>query len=97
MATLKINVQYSENYNYYEGGEPHWKATGGTSFIIEDFDADTIFYDRERAVEVMKMLVAAESTPLEKFEYISHELTFAQPIVVQNDRFEELYAQIAGE
>lgn len=46
MATLKINVQYSENYNYYEGGEPCWKVKGGTSFIIEDFDADTIFYDR---------------------------------------------------
>ena len=94
MAQLKINAQYFENYNFHEGGEPCWKSKGGASFIIEDFDADTLFYDRERVVEVMKELVARENTPLEKFEYISHELTFAKPIVIPNYVFEKFYARI---
>jgi hypothetical protein len=94
MAQLKINAQYFENYNYHEGGEPCWKSKGGISFIIEDFDADTLFYDRERVIEVMKELVARENTSLEKFEYISHELTFAEPIVIPNYVFQKFYTRI---
>ena len=100
MAKLTIQAQYYENYNvgpegfnHYGDGQPHWKPKGGHEFVIPDFDSDFLFYDEEQTVEVLKRLVEAQSTIAEKFEYISHELSFGEPTEIKFNKFMHLFGE----
>jgi hypothetical protein len=100
MAKLTIQAQYYENYNVgpegfntYGDGLPHWKPKGGHEFVIPDFDSDFLFYDEEQTVEVLKRLVEAQSTIAEKFEYISHELSFGEPTEIKFNKFMHLFGE----
>jgi len=100
MAKLTIQTQYYENYNVgpegfntYGDGQPHWKPKGGHEFVIPHFDDSFLFYDEERTVEVLKKLIAAQETVAEKFEYISHELSFGEPTEIQFNKFSHMYGE----
>ena len=94
MTTLNIHCQYYENYNVgpegfntYGDKLPHWKPKGGHTFVIRDFDADFLFYDEVGAINAIKALVASKANEACKFEYIDHELIFAEPEVVELNEF----------
>jgi hypothetical protein len=98
MTTLKIECQYYENYNVgpegfntYGDGQPHWKPKGGHTFAIRDFDPDFLFYDEEATIKAIHALVASKANEACKFEYISHELIFAEPEIVELNEFLGLY------
>ena len=100
MAKLTIQTQYYENYNVNAEGfnlegdkQPHWKPKGGHEFVIPDFDSDFLFYDEEQTVEVLKKLIAAQESVAEKFEYISHELSFGEPTEIKFNKFMQLFAE----
>ena len=92
MADITIHCQYYENYAAYEGGE-HWKPKGGHEFMIKGFDPDFLFYDEAKTIEALKKTVTDQSNNYEKFEYISHELKFGEPTVINKDHFEVNYAE----
>lgn len=94
MTTLKIECQYYENYNVgpegfntYGDKLPHWKPKGGHTFVIRDFDPDFIFYDEDQVVQAIKALVASKATVACKFEYLSHEVVFGEPEVIELNEF----------
>ena len=100
MSKLIIQTQYYENYNVNAEGfnlegdkQPHWKPKGGHEFVIPHFDDSFLFYDEERTVEVLKKLIAAQETVAEKFEYISHELSFGEPTEIQFNKFSHMYGE----
>ena len=100
MTKLTIQTQYFENYNVgpdgfntYGDGLPHWKPKGGHEFVITDFEADYLMYDETRTVEALKALVAKQETVAERFEYISHELTFSEPSTINNSEFLTAYKE----
>lgn len=35
-GTMKVDLQYMENYNWYGKGEPCWKFKGGPSYFVKD-------------------------------------------------------------
>ena len=99
-AKLIIQTQYYENYNVgpegfntYGDGQPHWKPKGGHEFVIPGFESSYLFYDEEQTVEVLKKLIAAQETVAEKFEYISHELSFSEPTEIKLNDFMSEYAE----
>ena len=91
MTTLIIRSQYYENYS--DTMTPHWKPKGGHEFVINDFDAEDLFYDEENVVNVIKSLVAKQSNDYEKFEYISHELKFCETTEIKLTDYKSEYAE----
>ena len=94
MTTLAIQTQYYENYNVgpdgfntYGDKQPHWKPKGGFEFVIEDFDADYLFYDEVNTIEAIKKLISNQETVAAKFEYISHEVSCKDPVTLKNEEF----------
>ena len=89
-VNLLVNCQYFENYNIDSNGwgeVPHWKPKGGHTFVIRDFDPDFIFYDEDQVVQAIKALVASKATVACKFEYLSHEVVFGEPEVIELNEF----------
>ena len=35
-GTTLVHLQYMENYNWYNDGEPYWKYKGGPSYFVQD-------------------------------------------------------------
>jgi hypothetical protein len=88
---LVINCQYYENYNVGPDGfgeVPYWKPKGGHEFEIE-VDSDVVMYSNKLEQHLTK-LVEAESTIVEKFEYVSHELKWSEPSVLSTESLYEL-------
>ena len=97
MKTLvQITAQYFENYNFFDGGTPHWKPKGGQVFNMY-VDSDLFFYTEDMCVEAIKVMLEEQCDKLNKFEYISHELIFSEPIVLDNDKFESIFDKICIE
>ena len=75
---ISVNTQRYENYGFHEGRE-YWKPKGGTLFVIEDVDMDQVTYSwEEQIVAAIKEQLKANSSDLEKFEYIDHEVIFSE-------------------
>ena len=75
---ISVNAQRYENYGFHEGRE-YWKPKGGTLFVIEDVDMDQVTYSwEEQIVAAIKEQLKANSSDLEKFEYIDHEVIFSE-------------------
>ena len=94
MTTLTIQTQFYENYNVgpegfntYGDKQPHWKPKGGHEFVIDNFDADYLFYDEENTIEAIKKLISNQNSVAAKFEYISHEMSFQDPSKLKNEEF----------
>ena len=81
MAKLLITTQTYENYG--SATEPYWKPKGGFEFIFP-IDSDVMMYaPEEHLLTAIKSLVAKQNTMAERFEYISHEVEFNEPYVVE--------------
>ena len=91
MTTLIIHSQYYENYS--DAKTPHWKPKGGHEFVINEFDAEDLFYDEENVISAIKSLIANQSNAFEKFEYISHELKFGEPTEIKLTDYKAEYAE----
>ncbi len=96
MKTLvTITAQYYENYASHDldwdGKKEAWKAKGGQEFQIYA-DSDDFFYGEESCVEAIKCLLKEVSNPCHKYEYVSHELIFSEPIPLEG--FKEKLNQI---
>ena len=94
MTKLTIQTQYYENYNVgpegfneYGDKQPHWKPKGGHEFVIDNFDADFLFYDEVNTIKAITKLISDQNSVAEKFEYISHDVSFGDPSKLKNDDF----------
>lgn len=98
MTTLvQITAQYFENYNCFNvGATPNWKPKGGQVFNMY-VDSDLFLYGKDICIEAIKVMLEEQCDRLNKFEYISHELIFAEPIVLNSDKFEGIFNMIACE
>ena len=97
MKTLvQITAQYFENYNFFNGGTPNWKPKGGQVFNMY-VDSDLFLYGEDTCIEAIKVMLEEQCDKLNKFEYISHELIFSEPIVLDNDKFESIFDKICIE
>ena len=97
MKTLvQITAQYFENYNFFNGGTPRWKPKGGQVFSMH-VDSDLFLYGEDTCVEAIKVMLEEQCDKLNKFEYISHEIIFSEPIVLDNDKFESIFDKICIE
>ena len=89
MKTLcQITAQYYENYG--DSKNPYWKAKGGQIFNVY-VDADDFFYSQDVAVEAIQELLSKQSDWHGKYEYLSYELIFAEPIVLSDRDFEKSF------
>ena len=94
MTKLTIQTQYYENYNVgpegfneYGDKQPHWKPKGGHEFVIDNFDADFLFYDEVNTIKAITKLISDQNSVAEKFEYISNDVSFGDPSKLKNDDF----------
>lgn len=91
MKTLcQITAQYYENYSDSE--TPHWKPKGGQQFDVM-VDADDFMYASDTCIEVIQDLLAKQSDSHGKYEYLSYELIFFRPIVLDEKEFEDNLAK----
>lgn len=87
MKTLvHIHTQYYENYNFYDGGTPHWKPKGGHTFTMR-VDDDLFLYEEDVCISAIKSLLQEESNNACRYEYVEHELIFSEPTELKG--FEE--------
>ena len=89
MKTLvRIESQYYENYGSAEA--PHWKPKGGQEFTIR-IDSDILLYNKEGAESVIAQMLDDNSTEYSRYEFISMEPVFCEPIELDTYIFNALY------
>lgn len=88
---IRILTQLFENYNYNDCPDsPIWKAKGTQEFFV-DVD-DYFLYDEDLCIAAIKSLIAEKESALIKYQYISFEIVFSEPIKLTGfeDRFRVL-------
>jgi hypothetical protein len=81
MISILVSAQYYENYS--DSKNPYWKPKGGVDFSFPvDSDLVMWIYKEDLKIALMKM-VEAQSNDYSRYEYISHEVKFGKPIVVE--------------
>ncbi len=88
MATITILTQYHENYNTETTNPPYWKPKGGHKFTVEVSDTTAMYCPDLKTA--LTELVESQSTEIEKFEYIEHEVDFSAPTVIHPHKFETI-------
>ncbi len=88
----QITAQYYENYS--DSATPYWKPKGSHLFTIM-VDSDDFFYSEDVCIDAIKVLLEAESNPLCKYEYVTHELIFSTPTVLDSYKFEQVFTEKA--
>ncbi len=79
--TVLVSAQYYENYS--DTPIPYWKPKGGVDFSFP-VDSDLLMYTPEtQLVSALSRLVEAQSNGYARYEYISHEVKFSEPKVVE--------------
>jgi hypothetical protein len=80
-VTVLVSTQYYENYS--DTPIPYWKPKGGVDFSFP-VDSDLVMYAPEGALEsALGRMVEAQSNGYARYEYLSHEVKFFQPVVVE--------------
>jgi len=80
-VNILVSAQYYENYSDTE--TPYWKPKGGMDFIFPA-DSDLVMYTPEPLlVSALSRLVEAQSNGYARYEYLSHEVKFFEPKVVE--------------
>ena len=92
---IHVTTQYYENYGTEIHGVSHdnWKPKGSFIFSLM-VDFDYLMYGENEVIEAIKLLVAEESTPREKFEYVSHEIIFNEIIKLDPEKFEAAFTKV---
>jgi len=92
---VQITAQYYENYGFHNGTES-WKSKGSQVFNLYA-DSDLFFYGEEMCVEAIKVMLEEHCDRLNRFEYISHELIFAEPMELDGDKFESIFDMVSAQ
>jgi hypothetical protein len=92
---VQISAQYYENYAYFNGGQS-WKPKGEQTFEMK-VDDDWFLYHKEECVSAIKQILSNQSNSACKFEYVSHELVFCDPITISEEDFESVLEPILKE
>jgi hypothetical protein len=81
MISILVSAQYYENYS--DSKNPYWKPKGGADFsFLVDSDLVMWIYKEDLKIVLMKM-VEEQGNEYSRYEYISHEVKFSDPIVVE--------------
>jgi hypothetical protein len=81
MISILVSAQYYENYS--DSKNPYWKPKGGADFSFPvDSDLVMWIYKEDLKIVLMKM-VEEQGNEYSRYEYISHEFKFSDPIVVE--------------
>jgi hypothetical protein len=81
MISILVSAQYYENYS--DSDKPYWKPKGGVDFSFPvDSDLVMWIYKEDLKIVLMKM-VEEQGNEYSRYEYISHEVKFSKPIVVE--------------
>jgi hypothetical protein len=81
MISILVSAQYYENYS--DNQTPYWKPKGGADFSFP-VDSDLVMYlDRGVLENALTKMVEEQSNDYSRYEYISHEVKFSAPIVVE--------------
>ena len=97
MKTLvQITAQNFENNNCFSDFTPHWKPKGSQVFNMY-VDTYLFLYYHDTCIEAIKVMLEEYCDNLNKFEYISYELIFSEPIVLDGDKFESILNKICIE
>jgi hypothetical protein len=81
MISILVSAQYYENYS--DSKNPYWKPKGGADFSFPvDSDLAIYAYKEDLKNALMKM-VEEQGNEYSRYEYISHEFKFSDPIVVE--------------
>jgi hypothetical protein len=80
-VNVLVSAQYYENYS--DTATPYWKPKGGMDFVFP-VDSDLVMYAPQGALEsALGRLVDAQSNGGCRYEYLSHEVKFFEPKVVE--------------
>jgi len=81
MISILVSAQYYENYS--DNQTPYWKPKGGVDFSFP-VDSDLVMYLGRGVLEnALTKMVEEQSNDYSRYEYISHEVKFSAPIVVE--------------
>ena len=80
-VNVLVSAQYYENYS--DTATPYWKPKGGMDFVFP-VDSDLVMYAPQGVLEsALGRLVDAQSNGGCRYEYLSHEVKFFEPKVVE--------------
>ena len=85
---VRITAQYYENYGSAES--PYWKPKGGQEFTVR-VDTDSIFYGMKDIELVAAHMLSDRSNEYVRYEVISVEPIFCEPIALDVDVFKATY------
>jgi hypothetical protein len=81
MISILVSAQYYENYS--DSKNPYWKPKGGADFSFP-VDSDLAIYAcKEDLKNALMKMVEEQGNGYSRYEYISHEFKFSDPIVVE--------------
>ena len=81
MISILVSAQYYENYS--DSKNPYWKPKGGADFSFP-VDSDLAIYAcKEDLKAALMKMVEEQGNEYSRYEYISHEFKFSDPIVVE--------------
>ena len=81
MISILVSAQYYENYS--DSKNPYWKPKGGADFSFP-VDSDLAIYAcKEDLKNALMKMVEEQGNEYSRYEYISHEVKFSDPIVVE--------------
>jgi hypothetical protein len=81
MISILVSAQYYENYS--DSKNPYWKPKGGADFSFP-VDSDLAIYAcKEDLKNALMKMVDEQGNEYSRYEYISHEVKFSDPIVVE--------------
>ena len=81
MISILVSAQYYENYS--DSKNPYWKPKGGADFSFP-VDSDLAIYAcKEDLKAALMKMVEDQGNEYSRYEYISHEVKFSDPIVVE--------------
>lgn len=90
MDTLvRIFAKYSENYGLADGGTPYFKDKGTVEYELRASD-DLFMYESDICIEAIKALLTEQSNSYVKYEYLSHELVFHEPVKLDSAKFKAM-------
>ena len=81
MCTIQVTAQYYENYS--DTTTPYWKPKGAVDFHFP-VNSDVVFYTPQDVLEMALIkMVEEQSNECSLYQYLSHEVKFSNPIVVE--------------
>ena len=86
-GTTLVHLQYMENYNWYNNGEPYWKYKGGPSYFVQDLvkflSESGEIYSNNHSKQYL--LIS---------EFMKEDFSFQIPSYIDNQHEEEEYIHL---